>query len=65
MDLVPEATHLPTHHDDGDDDDDDGDDDDDDSAVQCLHFFEISRSKPERQVDCHCKNQGQERQGVS
>ena len=32
---------------------------------QCLHFFEISRRLPERQVDCHCKNQGQERQGVS
>ena len=33
MDLVPEATHLPTHHDDGDDDDDDSDDDDDDDDV--------------------------------
>ena len=39
MDLVPEATHLPTHHDDGDDDDDDGDDDDDDVSKAVPAFF--------------------------
>ena len=32
---------------------------------QCLHCFAILQRLPERQVDCHCKNQGQERQGVS
>ena len=39
MDFVPEATHLPTHHDDGDDDDDDGDDDDDDVSKAVPAFF--------------------------